>query len=299
MSTASLDLAELLPSWLTALRGQRKSPSTLKVYRSGVVSFLEFCAAQGISPELTKANVVAWMADLADAEPATARLRLTAVKLFARWLADEENFDADPILTVRSPKLDQRVVPHLSDQAVQAMIRVCDGAELRDKRDKALVVLFTETGLRASEMLALDVSDVSIAECVLVVRRGKGAKGRRSKFSPQAAAVLDKYLRARRKAGHAGDRGALWVGPRGPLSYTGMKSALKARAEAAGIGGFHPHRLRHTAAVRWLRAGGSETGLMAQAGWQSRKMIDRYVRSASEELAADEFDRLNIGVDLT
>lgn len=288
-------LDELLASWLTVLRSEKKSPSTLKVYRSGVIAFLEFCAAQGIPAELTKPNVIAFMATLADHEPATSRVRLTALKLFARWLAAEEGFDADPILTIRAPKMDQRVIPHLSDTAVRAMVAVCGGAELRDKRDKALIVMFTETGVRASEMLSLEIGDVSIGECVCTVRRGKGGKGRRVKFSPQCAALLDRYIRARRRAGF--DVAALWVGPRGPLSYTGMTSALRTRAEAAGIPGFHVHRLRHTSAVRWLKSGGSETGLMAQAGWASRTMIDRYIKSASEELAADEFDRLGLGLD--
>ncbi len=58
---------------------------------------------------------------------------------------------------------------------------------------------------------------------------------------------------------------------------------------------FHAHRLRHTMAVRWLKNGGSETGLMAQAGWKSREMIGRYVNTAAEELASVEFDRLNLG----
>jgi integrase len=74
-----------------------------------------------------------------------------------------------------------------------------------------------------------------------------------------------------------------------------MSDALKQRAEEAGVRNFHPHRLRHTAAVRWLASGGSETGLMAQSGWASRKMIDRYVRTAAEELASVEFDRLGLG----
>ena len=55
------------------------------------------------------------------------------------------------------------------------------------------------------------------------------------------------------------------------------------------------HRLRHTAAVRWLARGGSESGLMAQSGWRSRDMIDRYVHTAREKLAAEEFDRLGLG----
>lgn len=291
-------IAELLPSWLTALRGQKKSASTVKVYSAGVTAYLAFCEAEGLPAELTKPTLIAFMASLTDVESATAIVRLRAIKLFARWLAEEEGFVPDAILAVRAPKLDQKVVPHLSDNAVRALIKACDGNDLRDHRDRALLVLFTETGLRAAEMLALTVADLSIADCVLTVIRGKGGRGRRVKFSPQAAMVLDKYLRARRRAGYPADGGPLWVGPRGILSYSGMKYALRHRAAAAGVNGFHVHRLRHTAAVRWLKAGGSEVGLMAQAGWQSRKMVDRYVRSASEDLAADEFDRLNLGVEL-
>lgn len=288
------NLSELAESWLIQLKGEKKSVATLKAYRAGVNAFLSYCAEQGLPPQLTKSSVIAWVADMADREPATARLRLTAVKLFARWLADDEGLNMDGVLTVRAPKLDQKVVDHLSDKAVQAMIDACDGTELRDRRDKALVVMFTETGARAAEMLALTAADVNIVDCVVTIRRGKGGKGRRVRFSPQCAAVLDKYLRARRKAGH-GD-GPLWVSPYGALTYTGLKTALKARADRAGVTGFHIHRLRHTSAVRWLRKGGSESGLMAQAGWGSRKMIDRYIKSAAEELASDEFDRLDLGL---
>ena len=79
------------------------------------------------------------------------------------------------------------------------------------------------------------------------------------------------------------------------LSYKGMTDSLKKRAAEAGVPNFLVHRTRHTAAVRWLSRGGSETGLMAQSGWASRKMIDRYVKTAAEELASAEFDRLRLG----
>jgi hypothetical protein len=49
--------------------------------------------------------------------------------------------------------------------------------------------------------------------------------------------------------------------------------------------------------VRWLAAGGTEGGLMSQAGWKDRTMLDRYVASAREQLAAEEFDRLNMDSD--
>jgi integrase len=59
----------------------------------------------------------------------------------------------------------------------------------------------------------------------------------------------------------------------GPLGYAGAVDTLKRRAADAGVKGFHIHRLRHTAAVRWLRSGGTETGLRAHAEWTSNTMV--------------------------
>jgi integrase/recombinase XerD len=75
-----------------------------------------------------------------------------------------------------------------------------------------------------------------------------------------------------------------------------LYATLTRRAEAAGIEGFHPHMLRHTAAIRWLRAGGSVTGLMAQGGWTDIAMVQRYIQTASEELAIEESHRLDGGI---
>ena len=63
----------------------------------------------------------------------------------------------------------------------------------------------------------------------------------------------------------------------------------------AGLKGFHPHVLRHTAASRWLSAGGTEGGLMAIAGWSSRDMLDRYARATASERAAAEARTLGLG----
>lgn len=296
MSTGLLD--DLLTSWCRQLRGHhRKSEQTVRSYRAAVTAFLTFCDQAGVPCELSKANVLAWLAAQDDCETATVRLRLTAVKLFARWLAAEEGFDADPILAVAAPKLEQAAVADLSENEVRRMLKACDGTALRDKRDKAVLALLTETGLRAAELLALDISDIDLDGCVLRVRKGKGGKPRRVRFSQTTAAVVDRYVRARRTAVHRPAEGPLWISTQSRrLTYTGLVATLKARAADAAVIGFHVQRLRHTAAVRWLRSGGSETGLRAHAGWSSNTMIARYVKTASEQLAAEEFDRLDLGL---
>jgi integrase len=166
---------------------------------------------------------------------------------------------------------------------------------LIDRRDEAVVRLMAETGLRAGEVLGLQVADVDLQQGRAVVRRGKGGKGRAVPFGAQTAAALDRYLRARRTH-RLKDTSALWLGGGGQtFSYHGLNIALKRRAQAAGIQGFHLHLMRHTAATRWLRAGGSEGGLMAVAGWSTRGMVDRYTGASASERAAAEARGLNLG----
>jgi integrase/recombinase XerD len=295
-----LGLEDLLDSWLRQLRGHhRKSEQTLRSYRAAVEAFLRFCDDTDTPREITKANVLAWLAAQHDHSTATVRLRLTAIKLFSRWIADQDetDFDPDAITAIRPPKLEQTAVPDLSENEVLRILKTCDGRTLRDKRDKAILSLLAETGLRAAELLALDAADIDLDDCSLRVRHGKGGNARRVQFSPVTAAAIDRYNRARRLAIRGPAEGPLWISERGTrLSYTGLVAALKARAADAGVIGFHIHRLRHTAAVRWLRSGGSETGLRAQAGWSSNTMIARYAKTATEQLAAEEFNRLNLGI---
>jgi integrase len=114
-------------------------------------------------------------------------------------------------------------------------------------------------------------------------------------FGPQTARAIDRYLRARR-AHRLANGDALWLGDRGrEFTYDALHATLGMRAERAGIAGFRPHRLRHTAAHRWLAAGGSEGGLMAVAGWTRPDMLARYTAARAAERAAAEARTLNLG----
>jgi integrase len=75
----------------------------------------------------------------------------------------------------------------------------------------------------------------------------------------------------------------------------GLSRSLRHRAVRAGVQRFRPHRLRHTAARRWLAAGGSESGLMAIAGCTRTDTLVRCTRARASERAAVEARRLNLG----
>lgn len=297
MSAAPPDLAGLLPSWQLALSAQNRSPRTITTYTAGVESFLDWCGRTGTPAEMTKTAVQGWIAALlaGGAKATTATTWLGGVKRFAYWLAEEGEIDANPLDRLSPPKIDTKITPSLTDEELTRLIKACAGKTLVDRRDEALVRLMAETGLRAAEVIALKVADVDLQRGLVIVARGKGAKGRIAPFGPKTALALDRYIRLRRQ--HVGaDNAQLFVGAHiRTFSYWGLARTLRQRAQDAGIAGFHLHLLRHTAATRWLAAGGSEGGLMAVAGWSTREMIDRYTRATAAERAVTEARGLNLG----
>jgi site-specific recombinase XerD len=293
----AVDLASMLPSWELSLRAERKSPQTVRSYGDGVRGFLRWCGEHGHTAALDRELVKGYVAGLLDggAEPSTARARQLGVRRFSAWLTEEGEFDTDPLLGLKAPKLDAKVTDSLTEDELKRLIKACGGKEFRDRRDEAIVRLMAETGMRAGEVTNLTIADVDLNRGLATVRRGKGGKGRLVPFSDQTARTIDRYIRARRTHRLA-DSPALWLGDRGKsLAYYGLHSALKYRAELAGLQNFHPHLLRHTAASRWLAAGGSEGGLMAVCGWSSRDMLDRYVAATASERAAAEARGLGLG----
>jgi integrase len=291
------EIQDLLGSWEVALRAENKSGQTVITYGSGLRAFLAFCDRAGIEPLLDRPTVSKFTASLlgAGAAAATARVWQLGVRRFSAWLADEGLIGRDELLGLKPPKLDHPNVPSLSADELAALIRACEGKAFMDRRDEAIVRLAVETASRAEEILAMTVADIDIRRGTAVIRRGKGGHGRRVPFGPRTAQALDRYIRLR-KAHRLAGMPALWLGDRGKeLGYNGLRNALLRRARAAGVQGFHIHRIRHTAASRWLAAGGSEGGLMSIAGWKSRDMLDRYVRDTAMSRAAEEARTLGLG----
>jgi site-specific recombinase XerD len=299
------EVRDLCDSWAVSLRAARRSRETIRVYLRNVGQFLAFCEARELEP-LRRRTVDAFLADLLDRgrEGSTARGRLTAVKQFGKWLALVGEIEVDPFAGIAPPTMDVKVVHPLNDEDIHALLATCKtpaGAtrerQFLDVRDEALMRLMVETGLRAGEVLGLTLEDVRwrADPPFLTVQKSKARRGRNVPFSAQSAIALDRYVRARRRHPLA-DSPAFWLGARkNLLAYAGLYDALARRAEQGGVADFHPHRLRHTAAHRWLAAGGSEGGLMSVAGWSRPDMLLRYTRARAEQRAADEARKLNLG----
>lgn len=279
------------------MRAERKSPATIKSYAEGVRQYLRWCSDNDRPLVLDRHQLAGYVDSLLTSglQAATARSRQLGVRRFSAWLVEEQEIHTDPLLGVKAPKLDTQVIEPLTSDQLKALIKACAGRDLRERRDEALLRFMFETGARAGEVAVLAVGDINLAAGTAIVRRGKGGKGRVVPFGPETALALDRYLRVRR-AHRLADSDGLWLGDRGKaFSYDALHKSLGMRAQMAGVTGFHPHLLRHTAAHRWLAAGGSEGGLMAVAGWTRPDMLLRYTRAQASARAGEEARKLNLG----
>ena len=296
------DAHALLPQWQATMRAEAKSPGTIETYTHGSKSYLTWCVRTG-EPPLNRVSMITWMSDMlaAGAAPGSARIRQLGVRRFVAWLIDTGHIPIDPFAGIRGPKQTQKLVTPLTDDQLRALIATCAAPThrpdepLHHRRDEAIIRLMFETGIRIGETITLHVDDVDLDAGRVTIRRGKGGPGRVIPIGTATCTAIRAYF-VLRELHRCADSPNLWLGERGAeFGYDGLSKALRRRATLAGITGFHPHKLRHTAAHRWLAAGGSESGLMAIAGWTRTDMLVRYTRARASERSVHEAARLNLG----
>ena len=187
------------------------------------------------------------------------------VRRFTAWLTDEGEIRGSPLrqpevaqATPRSSRTpNQRPAPAPSIAACQPPKGATPAEALRHRRDEAIVRLMLETGARAGEVVAMAVDDLDLPGGTAIIRRGKGGKGRVVPLGPHAVRAARPGTSAAPPPPAGRLLAGLWLGDRGKaFCYDALHQTLGARATAAAIEGFPPHRLRHTAAHRWLAAGG-------------------------------------------
>ena len=246
------------------------SDHTVAAYRRDLAGYVGWLAERGIrdSSDVTVALVTAFAAERASAEPPPAASSLarlqSSVRGLHRFLAREGIESDDPTGRLRPPKAARRLPKALTIDQVERLLDAsgpeageAEASELIGLRDRALLELLYATGARVSEVVQLDVDDLSHGDVVRV--RGKGSKERIIPVGSYARSALEAYLTRSRpelsRRGRATPR--LFLGARGaPLSRQSAWLVIQHAAERAQLTAHvSPHTLRHSFATHLLQGG--------------------------------------------
>jgi integrase/recombinase XerC/integrase/recombinase XerD len=263
---------------------------TRRAYGVDLGQLAEWAAAQGLAPgELGHRELRRFAGVLSErgAGHSTVARKLAAVRAFYRHLVERGALEANPADLVASPKRDSHLPRVLRpDEMAQLLDGVPAGRPL-DLRDRALLELAYSAGLRAQELVDLDLAGVDPdAEEVRV--EGKGGKTRVVPAGEPAWRALDRYLaRGRPALVDAGvEERALFLSKSGRrLSTSDVRRRLRLQARRAALqGGISPHALRHSFATHMLEGGADLRAIQELLGHASVSTTQTYTRVESKRL---------------
>ena len=249
-------LLEQFLDYLTLERGL--SPHTRAAYASDLRAFLSFLQRQQLNSlnSVTRKHILDYLVWEREHELATTSLsrRLVAIRVFFRYLQQENLLTANVTETMDSPKLWKMLPDTLSMKEVDKLLAAPPADKPLGLRDRAILETFYGTGLRVSELANLQVGDVHF-DAGYVRCLGKGSKERLVPLGGSAADWIRRYLDTVRPA-HLRDPAVptLFLTRHGSkLSRKSIWKMIKQRALAAGIGkSISPHTLRHSFATHLL-----------------------------------------------
>jgi len=269
-------------------RAQGIADSTLNAYRHHLAKFINYCETRNITEiEAIDAGLIReFLLFLKETyhNPGGVRTYYRSVKCFLRWYEVEAEPEGwrNPIKKVKSPKVPEEILEPAAIDDVMKMVETCDHSK-RGLRDKAILLTLLDTGARASELIAFDLTDLDPITGEMMIRKGKGGKPRTVFVGQRARKAIRAYLKRRGAL-----PGALFLTRSDErLDYDGLRIMVRRRADLAGISPRPtPHSFRRAFALEMLRSGADLLTVQRLLGHADLSVIKRYVKQTTDDLRA-------------
>lgn len=275
------DLTSVTSAFIAHRQAANLSPDTIKAYQYQLRAFTEYSSAHRFRLQgLTAADIVGYFqARRTQGRPAPSlHQEFAAVHAMLTWaLADRP--EGDMVLRrVRWPKVPQPMIEPFSVPDVRHLLAAAGRSQM-PQRDRAILMVMADTGVRAAEICGVKDTDVRDGRMRVF---GKGGKYRWVPLGPQALEAIAEWRHVRPRTG-----GYLFVTRcRKPLSPRTLYDLFQRLGAKAGITDARcsPHTMRHTAATEWIKSGGDVRTLQKLLGHTAVGMTLRYVYASDDDV---------------
>jgi len=274
---ASYALSDAYTDFILSRQAMLCLPRTISWYSFTLGKVLDWLVENGVTTpdEIQARHIRAYLSEMAVRGMSDSYINnhARAIRTLLRFLHKEKYIPKE--VTFQMPAIAQKRLPVLSGEDVKRLVTACQTA-----RDKALILLMVDTGLRRAEVCALNWEDIDISSGLVRVVRGKGGKARSVVVGVTTRRALLAY---RRQLNPDADQPLFQTKQGGRLTGNGLRSLLLRLGERAGIE-VSPHALRRTFATMSLRAGMNLLHLQGLLGHSTIEMTRRYVQMLDDDL---------------
>lgn len=279
-----------LQLFLISKDGEGLSQKTLGDYYKKITRFTVRVHDKLIA-DITQEDIQWYLYDLkATCKPISIQGYFVTLRVWFNWLARNEYITKSPMAKMNKPRAEKHLVQPFQPGHIKDMLDLCDNSFL-GTRDRAILLLFLDTGLRLSEMASIKLSDIDYGRSTIKVM-GKGAKERVVAMGKTTMAALARYIVARTsrclKFQREEPELLFMTEECGSLHPEGIYRLIKRLGKRAGLNiRCYPHKLRHTSGTYALINGASMREVQLLLGHSTDKMTREYTATIDSMFAAE------------
>lgn len=267
---------------------KKLSKNTVDSYKRDLKKFMKYIAKNNIKVEdVTKQNLDEYIESMKQAgfKPASATRTLATLRSFYTYLLKKGKISKDPTINVESPKLEKKLPVVLTPSEIEKLLSQPVTTELKGLRDKAMLEFAYATGMRATEIVNLNVEDIDLVNSFVICDEGGGSK-RIIPLGKMANKAISNYLEEARTYLDKKESNALFLNlTGGRLTRQGLWKIIKTYTEAAQIDkDITPHVLRHSFALHLIENGADIKAIQTMMGHSDISSTKIYLDCVNNEI---------------
>ncbi len=283
-SPVSDDLGRWLDAFMLDRRSQDLAQGTLQFYQSKFKLFTEYARSHNIQrvSHITSSYIREFLIELSmKHNPGGVHAAFRCLRAFLLWYEKESEVEwLNPIRNVKPPKMAIAPLDPVEFDVIKKLLKTCDNMTFHGVRDYAILLFLLDTGIRASELTALDLDDVDPIGGDVAIRHGKGGKPRMVVIGKRTRKAVRAYLKFRSDTEYA-----MWVTDEGNrLTYWGLNLILKRRSKIAKVPKPELHAFRRAFALSCLRSGMDVYSLQKFMGHADLSVLRRYLAQNDDDI---------------